>query len=288
MSTAPAAPVRVRLDLAYDGTDFHGWAPQPGLRTVAGVFTDALGRLLGPDGCGTPVVAGRTDAGVHASGQVCHLDVSADRWAAWRETLLHRLARLLPRDVRVAAVTPVAPEFHARFSALERRYRYRVTDALYAADPLRRRDTLAVERPLDPVRLQQAATGLVGEHDFAAYCRRKENGTTIRTLTRLDWHRDQTGVLVATVAADAFCQSMVRSLVGALLTVGAGQRPVEWPAQLLARSDRAGEVQVAPAHGLTLVSVTYPDSPEQWAARDRETRRLRDAPAPPTAADGTR
>lgn len=268
--------VRVRLDLAYDGTDFHGWAPQPGLRTVAGVLTDGLARLLGPDSFEGLTVAGRTDAGVHAAGQVCHVDVAPDVWQARRDTVVRRLAGVLPPDVRVTAATEVSPDFHARFSALARRYAYRVTDAPYGAEPLRRRDTLAWRWPLDVTALNAAARGLLGEHDFAAFCRRNPNGTTVRAIRHLEWHRepDPDPVLVATVEADAFCHSMVRSLVGAMLAVGDGHHATDWPAQLLQRRERATEVQVAPARGLSLVHVRYPP-PSQWAARAEVTRARR-------------
>jgi tRNA pseudouridine38-40 synthase len=275
-ASASAPTVRVRLDVAYDGTDFHGWAVQPDVRTVAGELTGALERLLGPAGATGLTVAGRTDAGVHATGQVCHVNVAAGAWERMASTLVDRLARVLPPDVRVTAATPVARTFDARFSALARRYAYRVGDAPYGVDPLRRRDTLAWPRPLDRAALAAAAAGLVGRHDFAAYCRRKEEGTTIRTVTRLDWGRDPDGVLVATVVADAFCQAMVRSLVGALLAVGDGRRPVDWPARLLTERERSTRVQVAPPHGLTLVGVDYPDTPEQWAAQAEVTRRRRE------------
>jgi tRNA pseudouridine38-40 synthase len=267
--------IRLRLDVAYDGTDYSGWAAQPGRRTVAGVLHAELARLFGAPG--GLVVAGRTDAGVHATGQVCHVDVPAPAWSAVSDSIVKRLARLLPPDVRVTAVAPVPSTFDARFSALWRRYEYRVTDVPWGADPLRARDTLAWPRPLDLAALRAAAAGLVGEHDFAAYCRRKEHGTTIRHLTRLDW-RAETGVFVAVVEADAFCQAMVRSLVGALLPVGDGRRPVPWPASLLGRSVRADEVPVAPAYGLTLVAVGYPAEEEQFAHRATVTRARRLAP----------
>src|SRR5215211_7742400 len=216
---------RVRLDVSYDGTGFSGWAVQPDRRTVAGELTGVLAQLFGPVGAVGLTVAGRTDAGVHATGQVCHVDVPADRWAQLGDTLVRRLAGLLPPDVRVTAVTAVPDAFDARFSALSRRYAYRVSDAPYGAEPLRRRDTLAWPRPLDPTAMEAAAAGLLGEHDFVAYCKRKEDATTIRAVSRLDWARAGDGVLVATVEADAFCQSMVRSLVGALLAVGDGRQP---------------------------------------------------------------
>ncbi|WP_432980295.1 tRNA pseudouridine(38-40) synthase TruA [Dactylosporangium sp. CA-233914] len=266
--------VRIRLDVSYDGTDFSGWAVQPGRRTVAGEILAVLSRL-----CGTVeglTVAGRTDAGVHATGQVCHVDVPEERWAALAPALVRKLAGLLPPDVRVLSATEAPPEFDARFSALSRRYEYRVTDAESGAAPLRRRDTLAWRRPLDLDRLNAAAADLVGEHDFAAFCRRKEHASTIRAVSRMDWRRDPDGTLVATVAADAFCWSMVRSLVGAQLVAGDGRRAPHWPATLLSRTARADEVMVAPAHGLTLVEVVYPADPASLRARAEQTRRRRD------------
>ncbi|WP_349880290.1 tRNA pseudouridine(38-40) synthase TruA [Micromonospora sp. HUAS YX12] len=266
---------RLRLDVSYDGTDFSGWAPQPTRRTVAGVLVQTLDLVLGAGTATGLTVAGRTDAGVHATGQVCHLDLPAAVWREHEGRLLRRLARLLPPDVRVRAMTEVPADFDARFSATFRRYEYRVTDAPWGAEPLRRRDTLAWPKPLDLAALNAAAAGLVGEHDFAAYCRRKENATTLREVTRLDWRRDPDGILVATVQADAFCQNMVRSLVGAMLVAGDGRRPVQWPAGLLTRRERSSEVTVAPAHGLALVEVGYPADPAEYARRADLTRRLR-------------
>ncbi|MEU5787928.1 tRNA pseudouridine(38-40) synthase TruA [Micromonospora purpureochromogenes] len=266
---------RLRLDVSYDGTDFSGWAAQPTRRTVAGVLTQTLDLVLGAGTATGLTVAGRTDAGVHATGQVCHLDLPTAVWREHDGRLLRRLARLLPTDVRVRAMNEVTADFDARFSATFRRYEYRVTDAPWGAEPLRRHDTLAWPKPLDLAALNAAAAGLVGEHDFAAYCRRKENATTLREVTRLDWRRDPDAILVATVQADAFCQAMVRSLVGAMLVAGDGRRPVEWPASLLSRRERSSEVTVAAAHGLTLVAVGYPDDPAEYARRADLTRRLR-------------
>ncbi|WP_433210913.1 tRNA pseudouridine(38-40) synthase TruA [Dactylosporangium sp. CS-047395] len=266
--------VRIRLDVSYDGTDFSGWAVQPGRRTVAGELQAVLERLFGTvEGM---TVAGRTDAGVHATGQVCHVDVPPSRWEMLEASLVRKLAGLLPQDVRVLAARAVPAEFDARFSALARRYEYRVTDAPFGAEPLRRRDTLAWPRPLDLALLNAAAAGLVGEHDFAAFCRRKEHASTIRAVSRMDWRREPDGTVVATVAADAFCWSMVRSLVGAQLVAGDGRRETGWPGSLLTRTVRADEVVVAPAHGLTLVEVTYPADAAALLARAELTRRRRD------------
>ncbi|MFC5230434.1 tRNA pseudouridine(38-40) synthase TruA [Pseudonocardia zijingensis] len=263
----------MRLDIAYDGTDFSGWARQPGRRTVCGVLEDALGVVLREPVALT--VAGRTDAGVHATGQVAHADLASGPEPEW---LVRRLARLLPPDVRVRAVTPVPAEFDARFSALRRHYRYRVATTPYGAEPLRARDTLSWPHPFDLAAVQAASDALLGEHDFAAFCKRREGATTVRGLQQLTWTRDTDGVAQAAVSADAFCHSMVRSLVGALLDVGRGRRTPDWPASLLHRSERASEVPVAPAHGLTLVAVDYPPA-DELAARSAATRRLRVPPS---------
>ncbi len=193
------------------------------------------------------------------------------------EQLAHRLARLLPPDLRVPAVRQVPHTFDARFSALRRHYRYRVCDAPWGVDPLRRYDTLGYPRLLDDAAMNAASALLLGEHDFAAFCRRREGASTVRALQTLEWTRDEPYLLVAHVAADAFCHSMVRSLVGALLAVGEHRRPSDWPATLLRHTTRTSEVAVAPAHGLTLVSVDYPND-DQLAARAEQTRARRPAP----------
>ncbi|MFI7618588.1 tRNA pseudouridine(38-40) synthase TruA [Nonomuraea terrae] len=278
--------VRLRLDLAYDGTDFSGWARQPGRRTVQGEIEQALGRILRLAEPAMLTVAGRTDAGVHARGQVAHVDVPEESLAELDgnrgpqsvderlSALVRRLGGVLPLDVRVRRVC-VAPEgFDARFSALFRRYAYRVGDAAGGVDPLRRREVVWHNRPLDLSRLNVAAALLLGEHDFAAFCKKREGATTIRELQRLDWVREPDGVLVATVVADAFCHSMVRALVGSLLAAGDGRRPVEWPGAVLARAVRDSGVHVAPAHGLCLEEVGYPSDAE-LAARAEATRRVR-------------
>lgn len=281
--------VRLRLDLAYDGTDFSGWARQPGRRTVQGELEEALGRVLRLGHDADLTVAGRTDAGVHARGQVAHLDLEVEALEAMLgnraesfppgidvrlAALVRRLGGVLGPDVRVHAVS-VAPEgFDARFSALSRRYAYRVSDAPGGVDPLRRHEVLWYPRPLDVERLNAAAVQLLGEHDFAAFCKKREGATTIRELQRLDWVREQDGVLVATVVADAFCHSMVRALIGSLLAVGEGRLPVEWPGEVLARAVRDSAVHVAPAHGLSLEQVSYPADAE-LAGRATMTRRVR-------------
>ena len=259
---------RWRVDLAYDGSGFSGWARQPGRRTVQDTLESALSTVLRSPAVAL-TVAGRTDAGVHASGQVAHFDAPGDL----ADGLVRRLAGVLPGDVRVRSVSRAPDGFDARFSAVWRRYEYRISDATWGVDPLRRTSVLAWPRPLRAEAMASAAAGLTGLRDFAAFCRRREGATTVRTLLRCDVVRagDE---LVCTVVADAFCHSMVRSLVGALLAVGEGRRPAEWPASLLGLAVRAGDVPVAPPHGLTLMEVGYPPAHE-LAARAEQTRARR-------------
>ena len=265
--------MRLRIDLAYDGTDFHGWAAQPGLRTVQGELSGALATVLRRPSVDV-VCAGRTDAGVHARGQVVHTDV--DRPVDLQ--LLRRLNGVLPADVRVRRVAAAPAGFDARFGALWRRYTYRVADSAQTLDPLTRRHVLAWGRPLDVDLLNAASAALVGRHDFASFCRRREGATTIRTLIDLTWARGTDGVVEATVRADAFCHSMVRSLVGCLLEVGDGRRPVGWSGEILAAGVRDPGVRVAQARGLTLEEVAYPPDGE-LAERAERTRAKRVAGA---------
>jgi tRNA pseudouridine38-40 synthase len=273
--------VRLRLDLAYDGTDFHGWASQPGLRTVQGTLEGALAQVLRTSH--VPLtVAGRTDAGVHARGQVAHLDVDADVLAAaagrstrpQSEALLRRLNGVLPGDLRIHRVVNAPEGFDARFSAVWRRYAYRVADAPEVVDPLARCSVLTWGRPLDLAAMNRAAAALLGEHDFAAYCRRREGATTIRTLLDLSWERDRVGLAVGTVRADAFCHNMVRAIVGAMIAVGERRREPEWPGRVLHRRERDPAVTVVHAHGLTLEEVGYPDDTD-LALQATAARRLR-------------
>jgi tRNA pseudouridine38-40 synthase len=275
--------VRLRLDLAYDGTDFAGWAIQPGLRTVQGVLADGLATVFRVQQVRL-VVAGRTDAGVHAQGQVAHCELPAERWTAERDRAIRRLAGLLPGDVRVYAATEVGADFDARFGALWRSYRYRICDADAGVEPLRRHDTASWRRSLDAEQMRQAGQALLGLHDFAAFCRRRDAASTIRQLQQLAVTRRQQ-VIELDLRADAFCHSMVRSLVGALAAVGEGRRPVDWPARLLGLGRRSDEVTVAPAHGLTLIEVGYPPA-EQLAARAAQTRIVRALPVPGSPSDG--
>ncbi|MDU0344713.1 tRNA pseudouridine(38-40) synthase TruA [Microbacterium sp. KSW2-29] len=280
--------MRIRLDIAYDGTHFRGWARQPRLRTVQGDLEAALERIIG----GSPrlVVAGRTDAGVHASGQVAHLDLDADQIARLPRrrrdndeadavaALAGRIRGVLGAysDVTVRR-TSLAPEgFDARFSAVWRRYTYRLADAATGYDPLDRTRTTTVRSALDVVAMDAAANRLIGLHDFAAYCKAREEATTIRTLLEYDWHRGDDGVLVANVRADAFCHSMVRALVGACVAVGEGRIEIDDVVAIRDARLRIPETKVLAARGLVLAEVGYP-ADELLAARAEQTRNRRDA-----------
>lgn len=305
---------RVRIDLAYDGTDFQGWAAQPGRRTVQGVLEDALALILREPV--RTVVAGRTDSGVHATGQVVHVDVPvgaleqlarADR--AKRNTrgteascdlgeplperaarvLCSRLRSVLGRvpDLLVRSVRTAAPGFDARFSPIWRRYEYRVSDDWGTRDPLLRRHVLAWPQRVDVERMNRAAQTLLGLHDWAAYCRPRAGATTIRELQRFEWRREAArasgvtsvatpnGILIATVQADAFCHHMVRCLVGATLAVGAGDLEIDDLVRLRDRGSRGTEYKMVPGHGLVLAEVGYPADAE-LAVRAEQTRARRD------------
>jgi tRNA pseudouridine38-40 synthase len=269
-----AEACRIRIDLSYDGGGFSGWARQPRLRTVQAVLEDALTRVLRTDPPVQLTVAGRTDAGVHARGQVAHADLPAAAWRGAAPVIARRLAGLLPPDIRVRRVGLAPDGFDARFSALSRRYSYRVCDDPTGPDPLRRYDTHWHRHEVEVAAMNEAAGLLLGEHDFAAFCRRREGASTVRELLSLSWARPEASVAEATVVADAFCHSMVRALVGALLKVGEGAQPPSWPAQVLTARVRDPAVPVVPPHGLCLEEVRYPP-PGQLARRALATRRVR-------------
>ncbi|QLD12219.1 tRNA pseudouridine(38-40) synthase TruA [Microbacterium oleivorans] len=273
--------MRLRLDIAYDGTAFSGWARQPQLRTVQGSVEAAVVRVLGGDA--QLVVAGRTDAGVHASGQVAHLDLTEAQEArlgrgrrSEPEALAARLNGVLGRyaDVHVHATSVAPAGFDARFSAVWRRYAYRIADRTVGYDPLERFRTTFVPAALNVSAMDAAARSLVGLHDFAAYCKPRPEATTIRTLLEFDWRRDPAGVLVANVKADAFCHSMVRALVGACVAVGEGRLEVEDVAVLRDARQRTSAFAVLAARGLTLTEVGYP-ADDLLAARAEQTRARR-------------
>lgn len=291
----PAAPVlrgggflRIRLDLAYDGGPFSGWALQPGLRTVQGTLETALELLVR-----RPVrvtVAGRTDAGVHARGQVVHLDLTEAEWLGLNRgaeldpavALLRRLRGALSRglgDLTGAIVVhkvSMAPEgFDARFSALWRRYSYRIADGPALWDPLGRYDTLWHKSPLDVDLLNEGASKLLGLQNFLSYCKPREGSTTIRDLQRFEFARGEDGVIVAMVQADAFCHNMVRALVGSALYVGEGLEPPGWLHERLLMKKRDARSVLAAPHPLVLEEVAYPSDGE-LLARAELTRALRE------------
>ncbi|WP_235451377.1 tRNA pseudouridine(38-40) synthase TruA [Yonghaparkia sp. Root332] len=295
----PEPAVRLRLDLAYDGAEFSGWSRQPGLRTVQGELEAALATIVAravPDQpTPTLTVAGRTDAGVHATGQVAHLDLSAEQWGAVsarrrsaadehdpQSSLVRRLNGIAGAEgdlvVHRASIAPAG--FDARFSPVWRRYEYRLADAVASRDPRRRGHTLWYPAALDGGAMDAAARALEGLHDFAAFCRPREGATTIRTLLDYTWARDDDGVLVAAVRADAFCHSMVRALVGAAVAVGLGRLDAERLVAIRDGAARTSDFPVLGAKGLTLMEVGYPDD-AALAARAEQTRAKRELTAEP-------
>ena len=282
---AGAVALRIRIDLSYDGSGFAGWAAQPGLRTVEGVLSAGLTTMLRATDPVRLVVAGRTDAGVHARGQVAHADVDPTAWERLpgrsertpEDAAVTRLRGILPADVVVRRVSRAPDGFDARFSALSRRYLYRLCDDPSRADPLRRHDTVVVRGPLDVPTMDAAAAGLLGLHDFAAFCRRREGSTTVRTLLAFGWSRTADGTVEGTVAADAFCHNMVRALVGAVVPVGQGRLGPLAPLEVLRAGRRDPRVTVMPARGLSLEEVVYPADPE-LADRARQARVRRSLP----------
>ena len=256
------------MDLAYDGRNFSGWARQTELRTVQGELERMLGHLYGVHVDVT--CAGRTDAGVHARGQVAHIDVPESLVDGLE---LRRINRALSEDVRIIAITRVPESFDARFSAIWRRYSYTVSDSVVGAAPLDRHMVLAWPRPLNLDALNEAAQAVIGEHDFTAFCKPRDFASSVREIQDLTWTRVD-GQAVMSIRADAFCHSMVRSLVGVMLPVGDGRRSVTWPADVLASRARHSAVTVMPAFPLVLEEVGYPPD-HLLLARQEQTRTFR-------------
>ena len=253
---------RLRIDIAYDGTAFFGWATQPDRRTIQDLVEEAIARISRSDV--ESVVAGRTDAGVHATGQVIHVDLPDALFSDGLSyiDLRYKLNRILDEDVRIMQISDAPSGFHARFSALRRIYTYKILDANEVIPPLSRYDVAPWYRPLDADLMNKASALVMGHHDFAAFCKFKEGGTTIRTLEKYQWHRDSAGLLIAEVVADAFCYSMVRNLVGAVVCVADGRKDPSWMAELLANKERVSDSLVFPARGLSLTRVEYPSNDE--------------------------
>lgn len=266
--------LRFRIDFAYDGTEFSGWARQPDQRTIQGELEEALSGLTRFKV--ELIVAGRTDAGVHATAQVAHFDLpERDKYGKeWDcADFTYRLNRMLTEAIRIWKVSVAPPYFHARFAALRRSYIYKIADGQRNLAPLRRFDITPWYRKLDLAAMSAASQLLLGEHDFAAFCKTGGVGTTIRRLDQFDWERDFEENLVAHVVADAFCYSMVRGLVGAVVRVGEGRYPATWLRELLANRERVGESLVFPARGLTLVGVEYPPDDELHSRIEKTARR---------------
>ena len=266
--------LRLRVDLAYDGTSFYGWGKQPDRRTVQEEVEKAIA-IISQSKIDS-IVAGRTDAGVHATGQVIHVDVPE---SINLDEIAYKLNRILDTDVRVMGVSIAPPAFHARFSALRRHYTYRILDANKVIPPLRRYDVASWYKPLAVEQLNEASRLLLGDHDFAAYCKFREGATTIRQLQRFEWVRDSEGYLVGDIVADAFCYSMVRNLVGAVVCVADGRFGPEWIQETLANKVRVSDSLVFPACGLTLRQVDYPSDSEllERAAKTVARREAQDA-----------
>ena len=248
---------RLRLDISYDGTNFSGWGIQPDRRTVQQSVEDAISTVA--QAKAETIVAGRTDAGVHATGQVIHVDLPESLELT---DLAYKLNRILDQDIRINQITIAPPAFHARFSALRRYYEYRILDENKVIPPLARFNTESWYRPLDVDVMNQASSLLLGTHDYAAFCKFREGATTIRTLETYSWRRDNQGVLIADVVADAFCYSMVRNLVGAIVCVADGRKDASWISTLLENKERVSDSLVFPARGLSLYKVDYPDDAE--------------------------
>ena len=248
---------RLRLDLSYDGTNFSGWAVQPDRRTVQQVIEDAISTVA--QAKAETIVAGRTDAGVHATGQVIHVDVPETLELS---DLAYKLNRILDEDIRINQISIAPPAFHARFSALRRYYEYRILDENKVIPPLARFNTESWYRPLDVDVMNQASALLLGTHNYAAFCKFREGATTIRTLETFAWRRDRDGYLIGDVIADAFCYSMVRNLVGAIVCVADGRKDLSWITTLLEDKERVSDSLVFPARGLSLYKVDYPTDAE--------------------------
>jgi tRNA pseudouridine38-40 synthase len=246
---------RFKVLVAYDGSKYFGWGKQPDQVTLQGTIEDAITRFIRIPA--HSVVAGRTDAGVHATGQVFHVDVP-EEFTGDPEHFTYRINQILPDDIRIISTQKAAVNFDARYSAIARRYRYKILDNNQLLMPLQRYDVATWFRPLDIDLMNQASAAMLGKHDFVTFCRYREGATSIRTLLEFTWHKDADGIAVCDIAADGFGWNMVRNLVGAAVCVGEGRFPKEWMSEILAGKERVADSYVFPAQGLTLTQVDYP------------------------------
>ena len=251
---------RLRIDLTYDGSDLSGWAKQPGLRTVQEEVETALSTITRSKAA--TIVAGRTDAGVHAKHQVLHVDLPADIDS---ENLAFRLNQILKSDIRILSVMKAPEYFHARFGATSRRYQYKVIDGGQVTAPLDRYDSAEWFRSLDIDLMNQACQLIIGEHDFFTFCKHRQGMSTVKNLMKFDWHRDEKGVVIGVIEANSFGYNMVRNLVGAAVCVGEGRFEPSWLRKILDEKVRVSDSYVFPAKGLTLLSIQYPPTGQYLA-----------------------
>jgi len=270
--------VRFRVDLAYDGTDFAGWAKQPGLRTVEGDLLKMFEKVFGKSKTDFDMrVAGRTDSGVHAKHQVCHLDIPQKRLSRIGRDPLNalRLNTLISEDLIILDFNQITSDFDARFSALGRRYRYTIIDPEFKKDPMLVRYALTHKRVLDVDIMNLAAKELIGLKDFAAFCKPRPGASTIRNLTLFELLRHPDGLITIDIHADAFCHNMVRSLVGSIIAVADGRLNVQDLANVQKTGKRANKFKTIDARGLSLESIDYPD-PAEYAKQANLNRVMRE------------
>ena len=244
---------RLRLDLTYDGTKFSGWAKQPNQRTIQQELEEGLSTYLRCEV--STVVAGRTDAGVHAKQQVVHIDLPSNTSI---DGVVFRLNQILKDDIKILSASWAAPNFHARFTPISRTYQYKIVDGGQITNPLDRFDSAEWFRKLDIDLMNNASSLLLGRHDFFTFCKFREGGTTIKNLLEFNWHRNDDGVVIGQITADSFRYNMVRNLVGAAVCVGEGRFEPAWMKKVLDDRVRISDSYVFPAKGLTLISVKYP------------------------------
>jgi tRNA pseudouridine38-40 synthase len=271
VANAAQGLIRISGKIAYDGKDFSGWGLQPDRRTVQGVLEDAISTLLRVDRV-IVQCAGRTDAGVHATAQVIHFDI-AETDAMEMKDLTYKINAILPEDVSIQELEVTTPDFDARFAALSRSYEYLIYQG--QRNPLLRERAHRSYLPLDVAAMNDASKALIGLHDFSAFCKKREGATTLRTLMKFEWTETADGLIKVELEADAFCYSMVRGLIGAVLAIGEGKFDKAWLENYLAGREREAHVFAAPALGLTMVDVNYPDASE-YANRIGETLQVRD------------